>query len=142
MVKSSKPNGFRSFAKPPSPRSSRILTPCPTCEAAPGVSCFSLRSWVWTYPFALKCLKAAGEGFFTERMDGFHRARKAPAAPRTPATPPGDRAALRRRLSQLAGAKLGGTERLRTRKWAGQVGRTAEELRAKIEQLEGMGDIR
>lgn len=112
---------------------SRLSVDCPTCAATPGTRCFRLNSWV-------KDAEHPQGGYYTDRLGSPHKARQ--AGTRQGAVPVSDRGALRKELSRLTGAKLGGSARLRVRQWANSSRRTNEELAAKVAELSVLSDVR
>lgn len=116
----------------PADAPTRINVPCPKCEATPGGWCFKLNSWVST------SVTDPTKGFYTERMKGFHPERRT-ARPDVRASDP--RVEARRELRSLTQRKLTGNDRMQARRWAGTVTRTAEELAAKVAELQALPDL-
>lgn len=109
----------------------RLSIDCDTCGAATGTRCFRMSSWrdVPDHPQG---------GFYTERIDTPHNTRRQVGRHRPPLS---DRGALRREISRLAGLKMGGTDRMRTRTWANSSRRTDDELAEKIAALSKLPDM-
>jgi hypothetical protein len=105
---------------------------CPKCGARRGSTCLS----GWHADPSMP-----GGGIYTKRTSHAHEDRVAANRDAQAGGPAPERAELRKRVSELAGRKLTGRERIDTRRWAGRAGRTEDELRERIEELERMGDL-